>query len=358
MNLIIENYNDESNLIFKQISQVFGKYLFFKNLNIKNNILSTPFNYDNSIIKIDTSSQNENIKIFKFYKNDKLLYTKKDKHCIIKIINGNIIEYDANEYNKNRTPLVSSHNKFIILQWNVYWFYLHWLTYKYPTNPNEDDQKQIINLVTKMRTSGIKCGKCRNHFNEWLNKKDINPSLKNKDKLFEYFFVLHNDVNERNKKKIFTLNEAIDLFKNKDWNSEFKKYGVDILDLLKERKLGNFPELFYSTVEKNLRDITGIDRALQNLESLEKEGINDNLNIKSSVLTVNNKVQSNVNRILVEKGWNLIGTKNKITLDTQHIEDNLIYIYDNGYKLVRELIPGNGYWIKSKIDGYINFTIN
>ena len=96
----------------------------------------------------------------------------------------------------------------------------------------------------------------------------------------------------------------------------------------------------------------------------EKEGveITDNKintdNNKKSVIIVNNKVQSNVNKILVEKGWNLIGTKDTISLDTQHIEDNLIYLYDNGYKLVRTLFPGNGYWIKSKIDGYINFTIN
>lgn len=358
MNLIIENYDDESNLIFKPISEVFGKHLLFKNLTIKNNVLTLPFNYDNTIIKINTSSQNENIKIFKFYKNNKIIYTKKDKQCTIKITNGKITEFSTNEFNKNRGPLVSSQNKFIILQWNVYWFYLHWLTYNYPNTPTNDDEKQIIDLVTKMRTSGIKCGKCRNHFDDWLNKNDITSSLKSKNKLFEYFFKLHNDVNERNNKKIFTLNEAIDLYKNKDWNSEFKKYGVDILILLKEKKLGTFPDLFYSDIENNIRDITGIDRAKNQLESLEKEIPNNtDKNSNRSVLVVSNKTSSD-NKFLVEKGWNLIGTKNNITLDMQHIENNLIYYYDNGYKLARELQPGYGYWIKSKIDGYINFTIN
>ena len=364
MKLIIENYIDESNLILNPISEIFGKHLLFKNLDIKDNIVTVPFNYDNSIVRIFSSNNSKNIKVFKFFKDDKLVYTKEDKECVIKITNGKINEYSYDEFRKNRGPLVSSQNKFVILQWNVYWYYLHWLTFNYPENPTKEDEEQIIDLVTKMRTSGIRCGKCRGHFDEWLNKNDIKPSLKSKDKLFEYFFILHNDVNERNNKKIFTLEEAINLYKEKDWNLEFKKYGVDILSLLKERNLGNFTKLFYTVVEKNVRDITGLDRALKHLQSLEKEGveITDNKintdNNKKSVIIVNNKVQSNVNKILVEKGWNLIGTKDTISLDTQHIEDNLIYLYDNGYKLVRTLFPGNGYWIKSKIDGYINFTIN
>ena len=80
-----------------------------------------------------------------------------------------------------------------------------------------------------MRNDGIKCGKCRGHFDEWLNKNDIKPYLESQDKLFDYFFVLHNDVNKRNEKKLFTKDEAIALFRDKDWNKVAKYYSSKIM---------------------------------------------------------------------------------------------------------------------------------
>ena len=47
--------------------------------------------------------------------------------------------------------------------WRLYWNCLHYLSYLYkPIHKN-----QLIKLINKMKTNGIKCSKCNNHFNEF-----------------------------------------------------------------------------------------------------------------------------------------------------------------------------------------------
>ena len=361
MKLVIENYIENEDILILGISSIFSKKIMFKNIQYEKGNASTDFNLNNTIIKISINPKNQKEKKFNFYdENNKLVYKHIGSECFIKIYDNKIVNFDDTEFGKLRSGLVTSHNKSVIGLWNNYWYYLHWLCYNYPKNPNSEDKKQIINLVTTMRTTGIKCGKCKGHFDQWLKKKDINPYLESQEKLFEYFFVLHNDVNERNKKKIFTLEEAIALFRDKDWTKYFKDFEVNIMDLFKTRKLGTFPNLFYTKVDRNLKRITGNTKIIENLRSLEKKPIdsssNDSLIIKDDtklegiVLKKENKIP-----MMVKQGWNLIGAVKNGKMRNMNIEDYLIFEFDERYKKVSEMKEGKGYWIKCINDGIIEY---
>lgn len=362
MKLVIENYDKDMNLFILNLSSVFSKNIVFKNLQYENNTATTVINYNKSIIKISPRSKDQNNKkfIFKFLNNNNLIHKSEGKECFIKINDGKIESFDSREFNKLRGPLVTQHNKSIITQWNTYWYYLHWLCYNYPKNPTKDDKQQIIDLVTKMRTTGIKCEKCRSHFDAWLKKKDIKPFLDSQEKLFDYFFTLHNDVNERNKKKIFTLDEAIALFRDKDWDTHLKQYKVDIISLFKEKKLGTFPDLFYSTVNVNLRNIIGITQTIEKLKRMEEEPfffdqqtkVDEKNIIREGIITKREgKVQ-----VTVSQGWNLIGSVKNGRMREMNIENKLIYEFSNGsYKLVDKMEIGKGYWVKCISDGVLEY---
>lgn len=361
MKLVIENYIENENLLILSLSSVFSKNIIFKNLQYENNTASTDFNLNNTIVKLNTNSKEPKAKKFNFYDdNNTLVYKHIGNECVVKIHNNQVVFFDIQEFSKLRSKLITSHNKSIIGLWNNYWYYLHWLCYNYPKKPNTEDKKQIINLVTTMRTTGIKCGKCRGHFDEWLKKKDINPYLESQEKLFEYFFVLHNDVNERNKKKIFTLEEAVALFRDKDWNKHFKDYEVNIMDLFKQRKLGTFPNLLYSKVETNLKRITGNTQITEDLKRIEKKPIETPTNhsllekesakLEGIVLKRENKTQ-----MMVKQGWNLIGAIQNGKMRSMNIEDYLIFEFDERYKQVSEIKEGKGYWIKCINDGVIEY---
>lgn len=359
MKLVIENYEENDNLLILSLSSVFSKNILFKNLQYENNTATTDFNLNNVILKISTNAKEAKAKKFNFYDDsNKLIYKHIGNECVIKIYNNKIINFDIQEFSNLRNKLITTHNKSIISLWNNYWYYLHWLCYNYPKNPTSDDKKQIINLVTTMRTTGINCNKCKSHFDEWLKKKDINPYLVNQEKLFEYFFVLHNDVNERNKKKIFTLEEAIALFRDKDWTAHFKQLEVNILDLFKSRKLSTFPRLFYTKVETNLRKLIGNTEIVENLRQLEQSPFESN---ETNLETKNDEIEGivvkreNKTQIMVKQGWNLIGAIQNGKMRSMNIEDFLIFEFDERYKQVSEMKEGKGYWIKCINDGVIEY---
>lgn len=150
-----------------------------------------------------------------------------------------------NNLKKKSKEKITEQDVKLIKFWNNYWNYLHWLTINYPNKPNSEDKNQILDLVEEMRTYGLRCLDCRLEFDNWLIKNDINKSLNSKDKLFEYFFKLHNNINKKNNKKIYSLDEAKKIYNNPKWKNYFnKKFNIDILELFISRKLKNFPNLY------------------------------------------------------------------------------------------------------------------
>ena len=135
--------------------------------------------------------------------------------------------------------------------WELYWLNLHWLSFNYPINPTNNEKSQIVLLINNMKIKGIQCYKCRKSFNNYLQNKDLNEIVKNRDNLFYFFWDCHNDVNKKINKKILSLKEAYSIFETKNWGNELNKY-VDILSLFKDNRLDKFPNLLSESYSRGL----------------------------------------------------------------------------------------------------------
>lgn len=93
------------------------------------------------------------------------------------------------------------------------WLFLHSIALNYPDNPNIIQKNNYINFINSF-TRIIPCQKCKIHFKNLLKKHPINMKvLRSKLSFLEWINLIHNKVNIRLKKKTFTLDESIDLYK-------------------------------------------------------------------------------------------------------------------------------------------------
>lgn len=123
--------------------------------------------------------------------------------------------------------------------WRLYWNSLHYLSYLYkPIYKN-----QVIKLINKMKTNGIKCNKCKTHFNEFTKTYDINNYLNDQYDLINYFLILHNSINNNDFSKI----DLDNLYIHFD-DSELRSYGIDIKLLLNMNKLDKLIDIINTTL--------------------------------------------------------------------------------------------------------------
>ena len=108
-------------------------------------------------------------------------------------------------------------------------------------------------LVKNMKMgTNIPCEICANHFREYTAKKPIEDHIKTKESAFKYFFDLHNDVNVRNKKKIFLHKIATRIYNSS--STQIKEdFEIDILKLIENNKIHTIPTLMNGTVRNILK---------------------------------------------------------------------------------------------------------
>lgn len=94
-----------------------------------------------------------------------------------------------------------------------------------------------------MKTNGIKCNKCKIHFNEFIQHYDINNYLNNQNDFINYFLILHNQINKNN----FSIQDLNNLYINFD-DSELKSYGIDVKLLLNMNKLEKLIDIINTTL--------------------------------------------------------------------------------------------------------------
>ena len=92
--------------------------------------------------------------------------------------------------------------------WGKYfWGTLHFISLSYPNSPTEEDKTKIKQVILSI-ADVLPCVICREHFNELLKEFPLNDYvLQNKKNLVLWLFTLHNIVNKRNNKKIFTVDD-------------------------------------------------------------------------------------------------------------------------------------------------------
>ena len=248
MKIIIYNYykyNFKCNLIIYLLK--YNKRITINSSKLKkdgNNAyyIYNPFKYCKHKIYLTTL---KHLKI-EILLDNKSLFSNKTGICYFDFINKNNIKIlTKNEYNKDMSLLRRNKYKSSMKYWHLYWNCLHYLSYIYPDNPSNDNKNQIIILVNKMKKNGIKCSYCRRHFNKWCSNNDIQKYVNNKNNLISFFINLHNDINLRNKKKIFSKDEVDKIYLNFDYNY-LLKYKLDVLSLFKKNKLNILPDIINS----------------------------------------------------------------------------------------------------------------
>ncbi len=97
------------------------------------------------------------------------------------------------------------------------WKFIHYITLGYPYNPSEIDKERYRNFFNALKYV-IPCSICGNHFRQNLEKYPIdNEVLSSKEKLIAWGINMHNMVNVKNDKKVYTYEEGLEeILKNKD----------------------------------------------------------------------------------------------------------------------------------------------
>jgi hypothetical protein len=91
------------------------------------------------------------------------------------------------------------------------WKFLHFVCLGYPLFPTPEDKKNYYIFFTSFGKV-IPCPICADHFQENLKKHPIDDNvLSTKNKLIEWSINMHNEVNKKNKKKIYTFQEGYDM---------------------------------------------------------------------------------------------------------------------------------------------------
>ena len=165
---------------------------------------------------------------------------------------GDIKPGNKEEFEKLFKIRKQNSNKEKNAYWNTYWKLLHTMSLHYPLNPTLKHKEDIQKLIKKMALNGIPCNRCLKHFIKYKDIHNISSYYTSQKGLFEYFVDLHNDVNKRNRKTLFSYDEAYNIYKNTD--VFFKDtFDVDILHLVKTNLIHTIPLLMNGKIRMILK---------------------------------------------------------------------------------------------------------
>ena len=153
-------------------------------------------------------------------------------------------------YQPFKRDYISRVRRYATTYYHIFWYNLHYLTYHH-TEPFEKYINQLNLLLQRMcKKDGLECPKCRTHLIRYLKTHPIQNCLSTEE-CITWFVNLHNDVNKRNNKKIFSEEETKELYKERNDNLTLS-YTIDILKLLQEENLASFVDLINGDVRKQL----------------------------------------------------------------------------------------------------------
>jgi hypothetical protein len=94
-----------------------------------------------------------------------------------------------------------------------FWYSLHTVTFDYPLNPSSENiqiYKTFFYLVSKV----LPCNVCRDSFSHYLMKIPIQHFLHSRYALCYWLYIIHNIVNLKNNKPLFTFKQVLIFFEN------------------------------------------------------------------------------------------------------------------------------------------------
>jgi len=93
------------------------------------------------------------------------------------------------------------------------WYSIHFIALGYPNEASNIDKQNYKNFYINIPNI-IPCEECSKHFIDSLNNYQIDNYLDNKNKLFEWTVIIHNEVNKLLGKKIWNLDNALNHYNN------------------------------------------------------------------------------------------------------------------------------------------------
>lgn len=90
-------------------------------------------------------------------------------------------------------------------RYHFLWKLMHTVAWLYPAHPSDMQRLDARHFIQNMRLL-VPCGICRRHFAAYLARNP--PNVQSGQAFFQWTVDLHNHVNRRNGKRIFTYDEA------------------------------------------------------------------------------------------------------------------------------------------------------
>ena len=92
------------------------------------------------------------------------------------------------------------------------WHVLHTISFNYPIKPTDNDKDNIKKFLECLQYV-LPCGICRKNYKMELEQRPIR--LNSRKELVYWLFEIHNDVNSRTGKRLYTFEEAVNEYEKK-----------------------------------------------------------------------------------------------------------------------------------------------
>ena len=92
------------------------------------------------------------------------------------------------------------------------WIFLHSIILSYPNCPTTEDKKNIKSFFMNLGNI-LPCHECRNNYKKHLQKYELTDEiLSSKKKLILWLINIHNEVNLKTNKKIYSYEKAVERY--------------------------------------------------------------------------------------------------------------------------------------------------
>jgi hypothetical protein len=100
------------------------------------------------------------------------------------------------------------------------WTFLHSVTFQYPDNPTELDKQKYQQFFESLKYT-LPCPTCKEHYS--INFEKLPIRLNTRDELIKWLIDIHNEVNIKNNKKVYSYDEVFtkytELYEDKKTNN-------------------------------------------------------------------------------------------------------------------------------------------
>lgn len=93
------------------------------------------------------------------------------------------------------------------------WIFLHTITFNYPINPTPEQKMKHKELFENLAYT-LPCARCAQHYSQNLKKYPLDKALETRDTFIHWLIDIHNEVNKKNNKKIYSYDEVKKIYKD------------------------------------------------------------------------------------------------------------------------------------------------